>query len=108
MIRQLASLYLPGYPKVLVYMLQSSEYRRKTVLAMGWPHQRFYRRGNAAAYAGADQTGAFVTAGTPARHVITSHCGLLLIYAGIWHDVTGGWAFGAALIISYPFSGPTW
>jgi UDP-N-acetylmuramyl pentapeptide synthase len=29
--------------------------------------------------------------------------GLLLVYAGIWHDLVGGVAFGIALIIVYPF-----
>ncbi|HVX56672.1 MAG TPA: Mur ligase family protein, partial [Candidatus Saccharimonadales bacterium] len=29
--------------------------------------------------------------------------GLVLIYLGLWHHLTGGVAFGAALIIGYPF-----
>jgi UDP-N-acetylmuramyl pentapeptide synthase len=29
--------------------------------------------------------------------------GLLLIYLGIWHGLDGGWAFGAVIVITYPF-----
>lgn len=101
MIRAFASLYRPGYPKVLVYMLQSSEYHAGPYLK--WVHRTknfstvMQRR--------------TLEPTRPARLLLLALrlgmlaqiiAGLALLYAGIWHDVPGGAAFGAALLISYP------
>jgi UDP-N-acetylmuramoyl-tripeptide--D-alanyl-D-alanine ligase len=102
MIRELASLYCPGYPKVLVYMLQSSEYRIS-------PYLKWVARTKDFSRVMQRRT---LEPTRPARLLLLALrlgivlqiiAGLLLIYARIWHDVPGGAAFGAALIISYPF-----
>ncbi|HYH35959.1 MAG TPA: Mur ligase family protein, partial [Candidatus Saccharimonadales bacterium] len=101
MIRDLASMYRPGYARVLVYMLQGSEYRVGPYLR--WLHRtkdfsRVMQR-------------RVLEPTRPARLLLTAlRCGMLLqvaigivlMYAGIRHDVPGGAAFGAAAIISYP------
>lgn len=102
MIRDFISVYRPGYPRVLTYMLQSSEYHVGPYI--GWLHRTkdfstvMHRR--------------TLEPTRPARllllvlrlgmvaEIIT---GLALIYAGIWHNVPGAAAFGAALIVAYPF-----
>jgi hypothetical protein len=101
-IRSLLSPYRPDYPRVLVYMLQSSEYH-------AGPYLKWLGR-----------TGDFgrvmqrrtLEPTRPARLLLLALrsgmalqviAGLLLIYAGIWHDTAGGTAFGAALVVSYPF-----
>lgn len=102
MIRELLSVYRPGYPKVLVYMLQGSEYRPG-------PYLQWLVRTTDFSRVMQRRT---LEPTRPARLLLLAlrlgillqvAMGLLLVYAGIWHGVPGGWAFGAALIISYPF-----
>jgi UDP-N-acetylmuramoyl-tripeptide--D-alanyl-D-alanine ligase len=102
MIRAFASLYLPSYPKVLVYMLQSSEYRVGPYLK--WVNRskdfsRVMRRRTLEPTRPAHLLLQALRLGMLLQIIV----GVLLMYAGIGHDVPGSAAFGAALIISYPF-----
>jgi len=101
MIRQLISMYSPDYPKVLVYMLQGSEYRTKPYLA--WLHrtkdfsQVMQRRT-------LDRTKAarLLLLGVRLGILLEFIVGILLIYLGVSNHLAGGIAFGAAVIIVYP------
>ena len=101
MIRELISMYSPGYPRVLIYMLQSSEYRVKPYLQWLSRTKNFstvmQRRT-------LEKTKAARLLLLAARLGITLQlaAGLLLIYLGTTHHVTGGIFFGLAVIISYP------
>src|SRR5665213_3673633 len=101
MIGYLISMYLPSYPIVLVYMLQGSEYHVGPYLKWLWRTKDF---STVMKRRQLDRT-------RPARllllalrlgMVLQIIGGLTLIYFGGWHHLTGGLAFGAALIISYP------
>jgi UDP-N-acetylmuramoyl-tripeptide--D-alanyl-D-alanine ligase len=101
MIRDLISLYRPGYPTVLVYMLQSSEYH-------AGPYLKWVARTKDFSRVMHRRT---LEPTRPARLLLLAFrlgmilqitAGLGLIYAGVWHDVPGAAAFGGALIISYP------
>lgn len=101
MLRQLISLYMPSYPAVLVYMLQSAEYQPRPYLAWLWrtkdfthvmqrrtlEHTKAARLLLLAAYGGI---------------LVQLLAGLSLIYLGMSGTVAGGVAFGAAVIVSYP------
>ena len=104
MIRNFISLYLPSYPKVLVYMLQSSEYHVGPYLkwvARTKDFSRVMQRPHAEATT------------KPARLLLLAlRLGILLQIAawpaclciwGIWHNLAGGVELGIALIIAYPF-----
>jgi UDP-N-acetylmuramyl pentapeptide synthase len=102
MIRSFISLYRPSYPKVLVYMLQNSEYRAGPYL--GW----VLRTGD---FSQVMQRRTLEPTG-PARLLLLAlrlgillqiAAGLLLIYLGIWHGLTAGVAFGVILLVVYPF-----
>lgn len=101
MIRGFISLYLPSYPSVVVYMLQSTEYEVGPYLRWYWRTTNFttvmHRRT-------LDRTKAARLLLLALRLGIGLQIigALLLIYAGIWHHVVGATAFGAALLIGYP------
>lgn len=101
MIKQFISLYLPNYPMVLVYMLQSTEYQVKPYLQWLWRTKDFttvmQRR--------------TLEHTKPARALLLAiyggvlmqiSAGVALIQSGLTDDIAGGIAFGAALILSYP------
>ena len=102
MMSKFTSLYRPNYPTVLVYMLQSSEYRVGPYLKWVWrtgDYSRVMQRRTL------ERT-------RPARLLLLAlHLGivleiivgLLLIYLGVWHNLVGGVEFGLAAIIVYPF-----
>ena len=101
MIRNLISMYLPSYPKVLVYMLQSSEYQVKPYLA--WLHRTkdfssVMQRRNL------DPTKSARWLLITARLgiVVQLAIGLALVYLGTMHNLAGGVVFGLAVIVSYP------
>lgn len=93
--------YSPRYPKILVYMLQSTEYHAGPYLAWFWRTQNFAsvitRRELVRTKAARLLTWA-LTAGM----LIEILAGLVLIYLWHWHNVAGGLEFGLALIIAYP------
>ncbi|HJQ08063.1 MAG TPA: Mur ligase family protein [Candidatus Saccharimonadales bacterium] len=101
MIRRLAYLYSWQYPTVLVYMLQNTEYRVGPYFTWYWQTADFgqvmYRR--------------TLERTKPARLLLTAlrlgmalHiiAGLALIALWWQRDLTGGLAFGLALIVGYP------
>ncbi len=102
LVRDLASIYWPTYPTVLVYMLQGSEYRQRPYLQ--WVHRtddfrRVMRRRNLE-YTRAARLLLLVLRAGIGLHIIA---GLALICLGIWHNLPGGVPFGLALILAYPF-----
>jgi UDP-N-acetylmuramoyl-tripeptide--D-alanyl-D-alanine ligase len=101
MIRDFISIYLPGYPRTLVYMLQSGEYRVGPYLRWVWRTKDFTRVMRRRTL---ERT-------RPARLLLGALwlgiavqllAGAWLIYLGVTHSLTGGIVFGLALILSYP------
>jgi UDP-N-acetylmuramoyl-tripeptide--D-alanyl-D-alanine ligase len=104
-ISKLTSLYRPNYPTVLVYMLQSGEYRVGPYLKWVWRTQDF---GTVMQRGALERT-------RPARLLLAAlrlgvllqvAAGLWLVYLGGWHNLPAGVPFGLALIIMYPFVWP--
>ncbi len=101
MILNFLSLYTFHYAGTLVYMLQSTEYKVSPYLEWYW---RTYNFSKVMQRRTLDRTMAArlllmaLRIGMSLQILI----GLTLIYLGIWHDLTGGIAFGAALIVAYP------
>lgn len=102
MIRNLISMYMPSYPKVLVYMLQSSEYRAKPYIK--WLHRT-------KDFSGVMQRRSLDPTKSARSLLLMIRCGivlqlalgLLLIYLGVSHHrLPGGVVFGVAVILSYP------
>ena len=101
LIRGLASLYRPKFLVTLVYMLQSVEYREEPYLQWFWRTNDFsgvmHRR--------------TLERTKPARLLLLALrlgvlaellAGAWLIYAGLTRDLTGGVAFGLAVMVAYP------
>ncbi len=101
MIKGLISLYLPSYPQVIIYMLQSTEYQPKEFLRWYWRTQNF---NNVAKRRELDKTRRarsllnFMRVGM----IIEILLGILLVYLGLYQSLVGGVAFGLALIFAYP------
>ena len=101
MIRGLLSLYSPRYPTVLTYMLQSTEYRAGPYLAWFWRTNDFsrvmYRRT-------LDRTRAARLLLLALRFgmLLQIAAGLTLSGCWYWGELTGGWQFGLAVLLSYP------
>ena len=100
-IKGLISLYLPSYPTVLVYMLQSTEYQAKPYLAWYWRTKDY---NDVMKRRTLERT-------RPARLLLMAlrigmllqiALGLVLIYLGVFQNVVGATAFGAAAIVAYP------
>lgn len=103
MMRSIFSPYLPGYPKVLVYMLQSTEYQPG-------PYLQWVARTKDFTQVMQRRT---LEPTRPARLLLLTlrigmlleiTAGLLLVYLGVWHKLPGGVPFGLVLIIAYPFA----
>lgn len=101
MMRQLTSLYMPSYPRVLVYMLQASEYQAGPYLKWLWRTGDF----------GSVTKRRELQTTRPARLLLAAlrlgilvqiALGIGLIYLDVAADQPGGAAFGAALILLYP------
>ncbi|HWB39242.1 MAG TPA: Mur ligase family protein [Candidatus Saccharimonadales bacterium] len=96
------SIYLPSYPKALVYMLQSTEYQIGPYLA--WV-RRTSDFSNVMNRRQLDKTRAAkllllaLQVGIGLQLLI----GLLLVCLGFHGSITGGQAFGAGVVLSYPF-----
>jgi len=97
MIRAFLSVFRPSYPRIIVYMLQSTEYQIGPYLRWFWRTQDFSRVMQRRA----------LELTRPARLLLLAvRLGIVLeILAGIgliiWHPV-GGIAFGLALLLGYP------
>jgi len=101
MIRGLVSLFSWNYPRVLVYMLQNTEYHAGPYLKWFWHTTHFervmYRRTLEPTMA-ARMLLVALRAGMVCQVLI----GAGLIYFWWQYDLTGGLEFGAALILAYP------
>ena len=96
-----ASLYRPSYLRVLVYMLQNTEYQSGPYLKWYWRTKSFstvmHRR-----------TLESTRAARLLLLVLRLGVGLQLlgaaglIYLGVWHHLVGGVAFGLAVLVVYP------
>lgn len=101
MIRALLSLYSLRHPNVLVYMLQNTEYQARPYLAWYWHTVHFervmYRRK-------LQRTGAarLLLMATRIGILLQLAVGTELLLLGLDGQITGGVAFGLAVIISYP------
>lgn len=101
MIRQLISLYLPSYPKALVYMLQSSEYKVKPYLS--WLNRtKDFSKVMQRRTLDRTRSARILLGGLWLGILVQIVIGLALIYLGIFHHLTGGVVFGLALIVIYP------
>lgn len=95
------SMYLPGYPRALVYMLQSTEYQLKPYLRWVWRTTDFtkvmHRRS-------LDLTKAarMLLLALSAGILLQLALGAWLVYLGIKGDVFGGLPLGLTLILIYP------
>ena len=93
--------YLPSYPATLVYMLQNTEYHV-------WPYLRWYWRTQD--FSGVIRRRRLERTRAARLLLLALTCGMVLqiaaglVLIGLWrrHGLVGGWAFGAALIVSYP------
>ncbi|HUD05932.1 MAG TPA: Mur ligase family protein [Candidatus Saccharimonadales bacterium] len=101
MIDAITSLYMPSYPSVLVYMLQTTEYQVKPYLKWYWRTQNFR---NVMVRRQLERTKAakLLLLAIYLAALIEVLAGLVFIYLGHWHHVTGGVYFGFALIVAYP------
>ncbi len=101
MIRGLLSLFSWNYPRVLVYMLQNTEYHAGPYLKWFWHTTHFervmYRRTLEPTMA-ARMLLLALRAGMASEIFI----GAGLIYLWWQYDLTGGLEFGAALLLAYP------
>jgi UDP-N-acetylmuramoyl-tripeptide--D-alanyl-D-alanine ligase len=100
-IRAAMSIFLPSYPRTLVYMLQSTEYQPASYLRWFWRTQNF----------SAVMKRRSLEPTRPARMLLLAArlgislqliVGLVLIYLGIYHNLAGGLVFGLAVLLSYP------
>jgi UDP-N-acetylmuramyl pentapeptide synthase len=102
MIRKFTGLYRPAYVTVLVYMLQSSEYQVGSYLRWVWRTDDFdavMRRRSLELTRPAKLLLLALRLGILVQILF----GILLVYLGSWHHLSGGVAFGAAAILVYPF-----
>ncbi len=102
MLRQFTSLYMPSYPTVLVYMLQSTEYQLDDYL--GWL-RRTKDFSTVMQRRTLDKTRAsrLLLLGLRLGIVVQIVAGLLMVYFDLNNQFVGGTMFGLALIIVYPF-----
>jgi len=101
MIKSLLGLYSPRYPTVLVYMLQNTEYRVGPYLKWYWQTQNFnkvmYRR-----HLEPTKPARLLRLAVYAGILTEIATGVLLILLGLDDRLTGGVAFGVAVIVAYP------
>src|SRR5438270_933723 len=99
MIHSLFSLYLPSYPRVLVYMLQSSEYRVEPYLK--WlARTRDFTKVAQRRQLELTRSAQLLLIALRLGMLVEILAGLLLIYLGAWHNLAGGVPFVAALLVA--------
>jgi UDP-N-acetylmuramyl pentapeptide synthase len=101
MIRELISIYLPSYPTVLVYMLQSAEYKEGPYLKWVW-RTRDYTTVMKRRRLEKTRPARLLLLALRLGILIEILAGAWLIYRGLNNNLAGGAAFGAALILAYP------
>lgn len=100
-LRGLASLYAPSFLPTLVYMLQSTEYQTGPYLRWFWRTQDYsqvMQRRSLEPTRAARLLLRALRIGVLAQIGI----GLGLVYAGLFQNVVGATAFGAAVLVAYP------
>jgi UDP-N-acetylmuramyl pentapeptide synthase len=100
-IRAIFVFYSPRFPKILVYMLQSTEYHAGPYLAWFWRTQDFSRVMTRRDLA-RTKAARLLTLALEAGMALEILAGLVLLYAWYWHDVAAGLYFGLALLVAYP------
>lgn len=101
-LRNLFSLYKPGYATALVYMLQSCEYQVRPYLA--WiARTKDFSTVQQRRQLEKTRPARLLLAALRVGIVLQIFVSLLLIYAGLWHDVAAAAALGLVLIIIYPY-----
>lgn len=94
-------MYSPSYSAIIAYMLQSTEYQPWPYLKWFWRTQDFSKvavRRQLIPTKASRLLRLIMLIGMLIQLLV----GLLLIYLWQWHNLTGGLAFGIALILSYP------
>ena len=93
--------YLPSYTITVIYMLQSSEYQLIPYIKWYWRTQDFSR---VAYRKRLEMTGPSraLLYGLRLGIILQILIGLVLLYNWYWRGLAGGWAFGLAILISYP------
>jgi len=100
-IKGLLSLYSLSYPTILVYMLQACEYQVEPYLKWYWRTKNFnevMKRRHLELTRSARSLLLALRLGMTLEILV----GVALIYLGIWHNLAGGVAFGAGIIVAYP------
>lgn len=101
MFAAIISMYTLKYPKVLVYMLQNTEYRAGPYLAWYWRTQNFskvmYRR-----TLEPTKAARLLLLAVRLGMLLQVLAGLTLIGLWRWKGLAGYWEFGLALLLSYP------
>lgn len=97
----LLSLYSFGYPTVLAYMLQNSDYLAGPYIRWYWRTQNFNRVAERRIL---ERTMAVRLVLLLLRLGMLMQLvgGIALIALWYWYDLVGGWQFGLALLLSYP------
>ncbi|HMH30860.1 MAG TPA: Mur ligase family protein [Methylomirabilota bacterium] len=101
MIRDFISIYLPSYPTVLVYMLQSTEYEVKPYVKWVWRTKDFTGVMKRRTLHKTKAARALLLA-LRLGMLLEVIAGFVILYLGLSNDLTGGVGFGAALILAYP------
>jgi UDP-N-acetylmuramoyl-tripeptide--D-alanyl-D-alanine ligase len=101
MIRDFISLYVPGYPVVLVYMLQSTEYQAKPYLQWIW-RTRDFRQVMRRRQLERTKAARLLLMALQTGMLLQIVVAVSLLYLGLNGELAAG-AFGVALLISYPF-----
>jgi UDP-N-acetylmuramoyl-tripeptide--D-alanyl-D-alanine ligase len=99
--RSLTSLYSPKYPTVLIYMLQNTEYKVRPYLKWVW-RTKYYDEVMQRRALDRTKAARLLLLTLRLGILVELILGILLICLGIWHNLVGGIALGAALIIVYP------
>lgn len=101
MIRGLISLYRPKYLKVVVYMLQSTEYEIAPYLKWYWRTKDFSRVMNRRQL-DKTRTARLLLLSVSIGVVLEILAGIILIVLGAADEIVGGVAFGIAVVVAYP------
>ena len=101
MISALVSVYRPAFLRTLVYMLQGSEYQTGPYLRWFWRTQNFSTVMNRRTLEPTKAARLLLLA-LRVGVVLEIAAGFGLIYLGVLHNLAGGAAFGAALLLAYP------
>jgi UDP-N-acetylmuramoyl-tripeptide--D-alanyl-D-alanine ligase len=100
-LRSVLIFYTPRYPKIIVYMLQGSEYRPGSYLKWYWRTSDFSRvivRRDLVS----TKAARLLTLALDAGLIIEVIAGLWLVYLWHWDSLVGGLYYGIAVIVAAP------